>query len=127
MTQGLTKPFIDGDLDMIYIIESPMKQIDFTGIINDECKFSTTIHVDSIGSGLTLDSRGLTHTDTVFEADPPAYPLETFRIQQDGLGTTIGDGYLNLFTDNYSFDEDIVDIIVVIESLDSLDPETYQF
>ena len=81
MTQGLTKPFIDGDLDMIYIIESPMKQIDFTGIINDECKFSTTIHVDFIGSGLTLDSRGLTHTDTVFEADPPAYPLETFRIQ----------------------------------------------
>ena len=45
---------------MIYIIESPSQLIEFTGITNDECKYSTTIHIDQIGNGVDMSARGLT-------------------------------------------------------------------
>ena len=37
LTSGLTVPIADGDLDMVYIIESPMQFINFSGLMNDEC------------------------------------------------------------------------------------------
>ena len=122
LTSGLTVPIADGDHDMTYIIESPMKQIYFTDITNDECQFTTTIHIDSIGSGLSLEKRGLTQTMTVFEPHPASYPLDTFRVSQDLNGVTVGDGYLSIFTDNYAFDGDSIKIIVVIESNDGVNP-----
>ena len=67
-----------------------------------------------------MDSRGLVHTDAVFEPFPIGYPLETFRVKQDGNG----DGYLSLYTDDYGFDGDIVTIFVEIESSDGVNPDT---
>ena len=109
---------MDGDLDITYIIESPMKQIDFIGITNDECQFSTTVHIDSIDSGLSLESRGLVHTDATFAPDP-SIPLPVFSVSSDG--------YLTVFAEDYGFDGQVTTVIVVVESVDSLDPETYQF
>ena len=106
LSQGIVKPISDGDLDMIYIIESPQKQIDFSGITNGECMYSTTIHINFIDSGVLLSSRGLVHTDTVFESYPPTSQLATFRVEKDAGDVTIGDGYLSLFSDNYGFDGD---------------------
>ena len=71
---------VDYDNNIDYIIESPSKRINFAGITNGDCKYSTVIHIDSIDSGITLETLGLTQTPTDFEPDPPAGPLETFRV-----------------------------------------------
>ena len=104
LTSGLNVPITDGDLDIVYIIESPMQFINFSGIMNDECQFTTTIHIDSIDSGITLQSFGLTHTEAVFESYPVGFPLDTFRVKQDGNGNQIGDAFLTLATSDYLLD-----------------------
>ena len=59
LTDGLDGIPADGLLDFVYTIETPVKTINFFGITNDECKFSTSVHIDSIGSGLLLTDFGL--------------------------------------------------------------------
>jgi len=118
LTPGLQGLPFSGDHDLNYIIESPNEKITFTNISNGECKYSTNVHIDSINSGISLDTLGLTLTETVFEKDPPSYPLETFKV------TPSGESYLDLFTDNYSLDSLVKIIHVVITSLGGLEPET---
>ena len=95
--------------------------------MNDECQFTTTIHIDSIDSGITLQSFGLTHTEAVFESYPVGFPLDTFRVQQDGNGNQIGDAFLTLATSDYLLDGQQKIIIVLVESVGGLSPELIQF
>ena len=63
----------------------------------------------------------MTLTETVFEPDPPGYPLQTFKV------TPSGESYMELFTSDYSLEGLMKTIYVVITSLDGLYPETYTF
>ena len=127
LTSGLTVPIADGDLDMVYIIESPMQFINFSGLMNDECQFTTAIHIDSIDSGINLQSFGLTHTEAVFESHPVGFPLDTFRVRLDGNGDPIGDAFLTLATNDYLLDGEQKMVFVLIESVGGLSPEVIQF
>ena len=84
--------------------------------------FEYTVHVGTQNSGIQLSTVGLTETNIA-----PVFNNISTNIVDKFEVVTGGDGYLELFTDDYNLDGEVKTIIVTVTSTNDQIPQELTF